>query len=196
LNVGAKLITQIIWYGSVRTPFTYDFIQELIIGTGFRESRRCSFGETQTPHPADIPGVPVLGFLAGASLIRRSAFLDVGGFEPRLFIGGEEPRGPRPGIVRMADGLPRGHGGSALPLCSARFRVPALAPASKRHLGRMAEAPAGQCSPENHPPCHRSCAAGTCRCISQGHHHRPSWVLRSRRVIPPEVEAQLQQLGA
>src|SRR5271165_5075939 len=38
----------------------------------------------------DLPGYPLLGFLAGASVIRRSAFLEVGGFESRFFIGGEE----------------------------------------------------------------------------------------------------------
>jgi hypothetical protein len=37
-----------------------------------------------------MPGPPLLGFLAGASVVRRSAFLQAGGFEPHLFIGGEE----------------------------------------------------------------------------------------------------------
>ena len=37
-----------------------------------------------------LPGLPLLGFLAGASVVRRSAFLEAGGFEPRLFLGGEE----------------------------------------------------------------------------------------------------------
>jgi GT2 family glycosyltransferase len=37
-----------------------------------------------------MPGPPLLGFLAGASIVRRSAFLEAGGFEPRFFIGGEE----------------------------------------------------------------------------------------------------------
>ena len=37
-----------------------------------------------------LPGPALVGFLAGASMVRRSAFLDVGGFEPRFFIGGEE----------------------------------------------------------------------------------------------------------
>jgi GT2 family glycosyltransferase len=36
------------------------------------------------------PGVAVLGFLAGASMVRRAAFLEAGGFEPRFFLGGEE----------------------------------------------------------------------------------------------------------
>jgi GT2 family glycosyltransferase len=42
------------------------------------------------PAPAGVPGCPLLGFLAGASAVRRSAFLEAGGFEPRMFIGGEE----------------------------------------------------------------------------------------------------------
>ena len=37
-----------------------------------------------------LPGTPILGFLAGASVVRRDAFLEAGGFDPRLFIGGEE----------------------------------------------------------------------------------------------------------
>jgi GT2 family glycosyltransferase len=46
----------------------------------------------QSPLPDDdeLPGRPLLGFLAGASVVRRSAILDAGGFEPRFFIGGEE----------------------------------------------------------------------------------------------------------
>src|SRR5215213_1977689 len=42
------------------------------------------------PRPAWCPGPPLLGFLAGASMVRRDAFLRSGGFEPRLFLGGEE----------------------------------------------------------------------------------------------------------
>ncbi|MEU6543238.1 glycosyltransferase [Streptomyces sp. NPDC046859] len=38
----------------------------------------------------DLPGTQVLGFLACAGIVRRSAYLDVGGFHPVLFFGGEE----------------------------------------------------------------------------------------------------------
>ncbi|MGW7465993.1 glycosyltransferase family 2 protein [Streptomyces xantholiticus] len=38
----------------------------------------------------DLPGTQVLGFLACASVVRRSAYLDAGGFHPVLFFGGEE----------------------------------------------------------------------------------------------------------
>jgi GT2 family glycosyltransferase len=37
-----------------------------------------------------LPGPSVLGFLACAAIVRRQAFLAIGGFEPELLIGGEE----------------------------------------------------------------------------------------------------------
>lgn len=46
--------------------------------------------QSPLPREAGMPGPPLLGFLAGASMVRRSAFLAAGGFEPRFFIGGEE----------------------------------------------------------------------------------------------------------
>lgn len=42
------------------------------------------------PRSPDMPGPQILGFLAGASVVRREAFLACGGFNERLFLGGEE----------------------------------------------------------------------------------------------------------
>jgi GT2 family glycosyltransferase len=42
------------------------------------------------PDRAGIPGRPLLSFMAGASVVRREAFLQAGGYDPRFFIGGEE----------------------------------------------------------------------------------------------------------
>lgn len=39
---------------------------------------------------AGIPGKVLLGFMAGACVVRRDAYLSVGGYDPRFFIGGEE----------------------------------------------------------------------------------------------------------
>jgi GT2 family glycosyltransferase len=39
---------------------------------------------------ADLPGPAVLGFICCAAVVRRDAFLDVGGFNPVLFFPGEE----------------------------------------------------------------------------------------------------------
>ena len=42
------------------------------------------------PRPDGIPGHPLMSFLAGASVVRRRAFLAAGGFSSRLWLGGEE----------------------------------------------------------------------------------------------------------
>jgi GT2 family glycosyltransferase len=42
------------------------------------------------PQPEGLPGSPLLSFLAGVSIVRRTAFLAAGGFSSRLWLGGEE----------------------------------------------------------------------------------------------------------
>jgi GT2 family glycosyltransferase len=42
--------------------------------------------------PPDLPGPAVLGFLACSAVVRRSAFLACGGFDPVVFFMGEEQR--------------------------------------------------------------------------------------------------------
>ncbi len=46
--------------------------------------------ESPLPRPDGLPGHPLLSFLAGVSVVRREAFLAVGGFSERLWLGGEE----------------------------------------------------------------------------------------------------------
>jgi len=62
----------------------------MLVGPDEREDATCGL-MAASPLPCDpaLPGAPVLGFLAGASMVRRSAFLGVGGFDPHLFLGGE-----------------------------------------------------------------------------------------------------------
>jgi GT2 family glycosyltransferase len=63
----------------------------VLVGEAEREDPACALmARSPLPRIAGLPGIPILGFLAGASIVRRSAFLDAGGFEPRLFLGGEE----------------------------------------------------------------------------------------------------------
>ena len=49
-SVGAKLVTQLVSYGSVRTPFNFDFAREALEQAGFREVKRCTFGRTASCH--------------------------------------------------------------------------------------------------------------------------------------------------
>ncbi|HWB73011.1 MAG TPA: glycosyltransferase [Egibacteraceae bacterium] len=63
----------------------------ILVGPAQRLDPTCtSMAASPLPTEADLPGPPVLGFLACAAVVRRAAFLAVGGFEPRLLIGGEE----------------------------------------------------------------------------------------------------------
>jgi predicted SAM-dependent methyltransferase len=50
-SIGAKLVTQITWYGSVRTPFIFDFLHELLANAGFRDIERCDYGVTRSLYP-------------------------------------------------------------------------------------------------------------------------------------------------
>jgi SAM-dependent methyltransferase len=45
-SLGAKLVTQITWYGSVRTPFTFEFLHEWMVAAGFSGIRKLQFGES------------------------------------------------------------------------------------------------------------------------------------------------------
>lgn len=46
--------------------------------------------DSPVPAPGWLPGPALLSILAGASMLRVSAFREVGGFSPRLWLGGEE----------------------------------------------------------------------------------------------------------
>jgi GT2 family glycosyltransferase len=66
-------------------------VARILVGPEEKEDPTCAVLErSPLPREPDMPGPPLLGFLAGASVVRRSAFLAAGGFEPRFFIGGEE----------------------------------------------------------------------------------------------------------
>jgi GT2 family glycosyltransferase len=62
----------------------------VLVGQQEAEDPTCA-AMAASPLPRDgLPGPALLGFLAGAAVVRRSAFLDAGGYEPRFLIGGEE----------------------------------------------------------------------------------------------------------
>ncbi len=49
-SLGGKLAVQIAWYGSVRTPFTWDLADEVCRKAGFRHVVRCAFRQTASAH--------------------------------------------------------------------------------------------------------------------------------------------------
>jgi len=63
----------------------------VLVGTTNAPDPACAaMASSPLPRQRDVPGRPVLGFMCAASMVRRHAFVDAGGFEPRFFIGGEE----------------------------------------------------------------------------------------------------------
>jgi predicted SAM-dependent methyltransferase len=50
-SVGAKFVTQMIWYGYSRSLFVHDFVEELLQRAGFAQVTRCQYGQTAGPWP-------------------------------------------------------------------------------------------------------------------------------------------------
>ncbi|WP_086727293.1 glycosyltransferase family 2 protein [Streptomyces carpinensis] len=136
----------------------------------------------------DLPGTQVLGFLACASVTRRTAYLDAGGFHPLLFFGGEE-------TLLAYDLAARGWGVTHCPEVVAHHH-----PAAGPRTGR----PAAQRRNElltawlRRPLPH---ALARTRALATDARHDPSArralrealtrlpaALRARRVLPPHVE--------
>jgi GT2 family glycosyltransferase len=62
----------------------------VLVGAEGREDPTCAL-MADSPFPPDgLPGPGLLGFLAGACVMRRQAFIEAGGYEANFFIGGEE----------------------------------------------------------------------------------------------------------
>lgn len=63
----------------------------ILVGPDEADDPICAeMADSPLPRPAGVPGAPLLGFLAGMSVLRRDAYLSVGGFNRQVMIGGEE----------------------------------------------------------------------------------------------------------
>jgi predicted SAM-dependent methyltransferase len=50
-SIGAKFVTQMVWYGYSRTLFVHDFVEELLERAGFSQVHRCEYRQTAGPWP-------------------------------------------------------------------------------------------------------------------------------------------------
>jgi GT2 family glycosyltransferase len=65
----------------------------ILVGPEARTDTVCDvMARSPLPREPGLPGVPILGFVACAAMVRREAFLDVGGFDPVVRFPGEEER--------------------------------------------------------------------------------------------------------
>jgi GT2 family glycosyltransferase len=143
-----------------------------------------------------LPGPLLLGYLAGACVVRREAFLAVGGYHPRLFLGAEEALvaldlAARGWSVMYADELVVHH--RPAPRSDAAQRAQRLARNSiwiawlRRPL-RSAMAETSQVLGE----CGRGAAASVLVAALRG----AGWVWRERRPVPAAVERMRRLIDA
>jgi GT2 family glycosyltransferase len=62
----------------------------ILVGAEDKQDPICALMAHSPLQSEDLPGRSILGFLAGAVVVRRNVFLEAGGFEENFFIGGEE----------------------------------------------------------------------------------------------------------
>lgn len=62
----------------------------IIVGDHGATDETCLLMQRSPLDSTGLPGPSLVGYMAGASVFRTEVFKQVGGYEPRLFIGGEE----------------------------------------------------------------------------------------------------------
>jgi GT2 family glycosyltransferase len=143
----------------------------------------------------DLPGPSVLGFIACGVVVRRSTFLEVGGFDARLGVGGEEllsvDLAARGWGLAYVDAVVAHHHPSPSRDPSGRRRVQvrnALWSAwLRRPLGGAARQTAQLAALALHQ---RGVSSGLLLAMLG-----LPWVLRERRPVPRELEAALRTLA-
>ena len=142
-----------------------------------------------------LPGPALLSIMAGASVLRTDAFREAGGFSPRLWLGGEEE-------LLCTDLVTAGYWLCYLPEAKVHHQASLARDATlRRRLGirntlwftwlRRPVRPALQRTVKlAHAVPRDVTSAGAFLAAFRG----LPWVLRERRAVPPEVEAQIQLL--
>ncbi len=164
----------------------------ILVGPYEREDPLCAEMARSPLPPLDgQPGHPLLSFIACAAVVRRRAILEVGGFEGRLGIGGEEE-------LLGWDLVAAGWQLSYLPEVVAHHDPPPAAGCRPRRRvcdlrNRLwitwLRRPAGTAVRRTVQELRRAGATGvTLRAIA-GTLAGVPWVARRRRVSPPQVEA-------
>ena len=170
----------------------------ILVEPGGREDPIVSeLANSPLPGRAGLPGPVLMSFLAGASVVRVSAFRECGGFSPRLWLGGEEE-------LLAADLIAAGHVLCYLPGAVVRHQPSAARdPRRRRLLGirntlwftwlRRPLPAAAARTWELARTVPRD--AASLRAFGAAAAGLP-WVVRARRPLPPRVESMIRLLDA
>lgn len=160
-----------------------------------REDPVCAVMAASPLVSVGLPGPAVIGFLAGACVFRRSNFLAVGGYEQRLFIGGEEAllaldTVARGGSIVYLDALTVHHRPSRNRDARARRRLLARNALWIAWLRRpLAPALQATAAAIRLAATDADALAGLWRALLG-----MGWLVRKRRVVPRRVEALWRQV--
>lgn len=166
----------------------------VLVGREARIDPACAqMARSPLPNELGVPGTAVLGCLAGACVMRRSAFIEVGGYQVRFFLGKEE-------ALLALDLMAAGWHMAYIPSVIVHHHPSVLRDSSSRRrlllrnglwcawLRRpwisAAHETARLMGSAMFDPARLRGAAEAFRAIP--------WVLRNRRVVPPRVEHALQ----
>jgi GT2 family glycosyltransferase len=168
----------------------------ILVGPENREDPICEvLAKSPLPRQPGMPGPSLLGFLAGASVVRRDVFLEAGGFEPRFFIGGEEE-------LLAADLAARGHWLCYMPELVVHHHPSPLRDGQGRRLTTARNALWFTWLRRPWPialgrtlryALRRNGDTGSLRALGAALPGLP-WALSHRRVLPPDVESGLRLL--
>lgn len=168
----------------------------VVVGDDGRLDPTCAaMAASPLPAEADLPGPPVLGFVACGAVVHRRRFLELGGFDARYGVGGEETPfaleavGAGWGVAYVDAVVARHHPSSTrdpagrrrvaarnhLWLTWTRRRWPAVATETARTMARAAGDGAT-----------RAGLVEAARALG--------WVTRARRAVPPDLERRLRLL--
>jgi GT2 family glycosyltransferase len=147
------------------------------------------------PGRPGLPGPVLLSIMAGASVLRAGPFREMGGFSPRLWLGGEEE-------LLCADLVARGHTLCYLPAATVHHQASELRdPARRRLLGirntlwfTWLRRPAGAALRRTAELAGTVPRDATSAAAFGAAVRGLPWVLRERRPVPPAVEAWIQLL--
>jgi GT2 family glycosyltransferase len=142
-----------------------------------------------------LPGPALLSIMAGASVLRADAFRIVGGFSPRLWLGGEEE-------LLCTDLITSGYWLCYLPAATVHHQAsPARDATRRRQLGirntlwftwlRRPAGPAWRRTADLARTVPRDAASAAAFAAAL---RGLPWVLRERRPVTPDLEAQIQLL--
>lgn len=179
-----------------RHPGVAALTARIVVGAQQREDPTSALMARSPLPSAGLPGRAILGLMAGATAFRTTAFLEAGGYEPRLFLGGEETLL----ALRLAA---RGWHLVYAPALTVHHLPSALRDAPRRRslLARNAVWSAWLCLPwpmalgdtlRALPDLRRTQDLRGWRELIHG----MAWVLREREVVPREVSAALSAVRA